>query len=417
MVKEFMHETANPKPQIADSRLWLWSRRLLPLLVLVGAVVFGIVLIRTPPRAASRPQQRQATLVEVQPVAFITQPVKIEAMGTVKAARRIELMSRVGGDVRWVSEDFVPGGLFETGAKILQIDPVDYEIAKRGAEKSVTEARTNLRIEEGAQTIAREDYQLLGEVIGEGDSDLVLRKPQLEMAEATVAAAEAELERAQIDLSRTTVKAPFNAIVEGDTVNVGARVTSTTSLATLIGTDSYWVEATVPVGQLKWIEFPGRNSEKGSTVRIYDDAAWDEGRFRVGTVRRLAASLEEQGRMARVIIEVADPLSLNDESKPRLLIGSFVRVEFEGRELENAVRLQRSMIHENSEVWVFTDEGTLDIRRVEIAMQARDYVVVTGGLNLGDRIITTELSAPVQDMALRIEDRVPYAVTEAPPSR
>jgi RND family efflux transporter MFP subunit len=412
-----MHETANPKPQLAESRLRLWSRRLLPLLVLVGAIVVGIVFIKTPPRAASRPQQRQATLVEVQPVAFMTQRAKIEAMGIVKPARRIELMPRVGGDIRWVSEDFVPGGLFETGATILQIDPVDYEIAKRGAEKSVTEARTNLRIEQGAQAVARQDYQLLGEVIGEEDRELVLRKPQLEMAEATVAAAEAELERAQIDLSRTTVKAPFNAIVEGDTVNVGARVTSTTSLATLIGTENYWVEATVPVGQLKWIEIPGPDSEEGSTVRIYDEAAWDEGQFRVGIVRRLAASLEEQGRMARVIIEVEDPLGLNDESKPRLLIGSFVRVEFEGRELEHALRIPRYMIHGKNEVWVFTPEGTLDIRQVEIALQARDYVVVTGGLNFGDRIITTELSAPVQDMALRIEDQEPGAVTEATPTR
>jgi RND family efflux transporter MFP subunit len=306
--------------------------------------------------------------------------------------------------------------VFEKDEKILQIDPVDYEIARRSAEKSVTEAQTNLRIEEGAQAVARQDYELLGEVIGEGDRDLVLRRPQLEMARATVAAAEAELERAQIDLSRTTVEAPFNAIVEGDTVNVGARVTPTTSLATLIGTDNYWIEATVPVGQIQWIEIPGRDSATGSAVRIYDEAAWGGGKFRVGTVRRLAASLEEQGRMARVIIEVEDPLSLKDVSKPRLLIGSFVRVEFEGRELESVLHLPQNLIHENDKVWVFADGGALDIRTVDVAMRGRDYVVVTGGLNPGDRIITTELSAPVQGMALRIEGEASTAIVEATPA-
>ncbi len=411
-----MHDAAKPESQVAKGRFLLWSRRLLPFLVVAGAIALGIFLIKTPPRAAPKPKQRQATLVEVQPITFTTQPVKIEAMGIVKPAKRIELMPRIGGEVQWVSEGFVPGGMFEKDAKILQIDPVDYEIAKRAAEKSVTEARTNLRIEQGAQAVARQDFQLLGEIIGEEDRDLVLRKPQLEMAQASVAAAEAELERAQIDLSRTTVKAPFNAIVEGDTVNVGARVTSTTSLATLIGTDDYWIEATVPVGKLKWIEIPGRNSEAGSTVRIYDEAAWGEAQFRTGTVRRLAASLEEQGRMARVIIEVADPLGLDNEAKPRLLIGSFVRVEFEGRELKDALRLPRNLIHENSQIWVFTDEGTLDIRPVEIAMQGRDHVIVTGGVNRGDRIITTEISAPVQGMALRIEEKAPDAVTEATPT-
>ncbi len=412
-----MHDAAKPESQFGESRVGLWFRRLLPILVLAGAIVFGIILIKTPPRAASRPQQqRQATLVEVQSITFMTQPVRIEAMGTVTPAKRIELMPRVGGEVQWVSEDLVPGGVFEKDAKILQIDPVDYEIAKRAAEKSVTEARTNLRIEQGAQAVARQDYELLGEVIGEGDRDLVLRKPQLEMAEATVSAAEAELERAQIDLSRTNVKAPFNAIVEGDTVNMGARVTSTTSLTTLIGTDYYWIEAAVPVGQIKWIKIPGRNSEIGSAVRIYDEAAWGKGQFRIGTVKQLAASLEEQGRMARIIVAVEDPLGLKGESKSRLLIGSFIRVEFEGREVENALRLPQSLIHENDKVWVFAAEGTLDIRPVEIAVRARDYVVVTGGLNRGDRIITTEISAPVQGMALRIEDEAPAAAAEAAPT-
>lgn len=385
------------------SALRLWFRRLVPLLVLAGAGVLGYILIKTPPRAQPRPSQRQATLVEVQPVEFRTQPVRIEAMGTIQPAKRIDLMPRVGGDVDWVSDDFVPGGIFEKGVKLLQIDPVDYELAKQAADKTVAEARTALRIEEGAQAVARQDFELLGEVVGVKDQDLVLRKPQLEMAQATLAAAEADLERAQIDLSRTTVRAPFNAIVQGRPVNVGARVTETTSLATLIGTDQYWVEATVPVSDLKWIAFPGPESEEGSKARIYDDAAWGSEEFRIGTVRRLAASLEEQGRMAQVIIEVEDPLSLHDSSRPQLLIGSFVRVEFEGKKLENVVHLPRNLVHEDDRVWVFNEDGTLDIRKVDVALRGRDYVVVTGGLHPGERIVTTSLSAPVQGMALRVE--------------
>ena len=117
--------------------------------------------------------------------------------------------------------------------------------------------------------------------------------------------------------------------------------------------------------------------------------------------------------MARVIVEVEDPLGLIDDSKPRLLIGSFVRVEFEGRELEHTVRLPQNLIHENDKVWVFTDEGTLDIRPVDIAMQGRDYVVVRGGLNWADQIVTTEIPAPVQGMLLRIEDEASDAMIES----
>ena len=142
-------------------------------------------------------------------------------------------------------------------------------------------------------------------------------------------------------------------------------------------------------------------------MKIFDEAAWGPEKSRSGVVKRLAASLEEQGRMAQVIIEVEDPLSLGKTAQPKLLIGSFVRVEFEGRALEKVTHLPREFLHEGDRVWVFSENGTLDIRDVTVALRGRDYVVVSGGLQPGDRIITTGLSAPVQGMPLRVEERNP----------
>ncbi len=395
------HPTDPALPTPSRARVWL--TRLLPLVVLAVAVFGGYVLLKTPPQAKSRPTSSPATLVEVQPVKFLTQPVRINAMGSVQPARTVDLMPRVGGEIQSVSPDFIPGGTFEKGDELVRIDPLDYELAKRTAETFVTEARTNLRIEQGSQAVARQDFELLGEIVGEDDQDLVLRKPQLEMAEANLASALADLERAEVDLARATVEAPFNAIVEGRPLDIGARVTSTTTLATLIGTDHYWIEATVPVQDIKWISFPGPGDQEGSTVKITDEDAWGPDQFRTGTVKRLAASLEEQGRMARVIIEVEDPLGLTDPDLPRLLIGSFVRVEFEGRILENAAVLSRAHLHANDEVWTLADDDTLDIRPVEVALRGRDFVTLASGLNPDDRIVTTDLSAPVQGMPLRTE--------------
>ncbi len=374
---------------------------------MLGGALFGAyVLLKTPPKAKSRPPGNPATLVEVQPVTFQTEPVRVDAMGSVQPARTVDLMPRVGGEILSVSPDFIPGGTFKKDDVLVRIDPLDYELAKRAAQTLVTEARTNLRIEQGSQAVARQDFELLGEIVGEDDQDLVLRKPQLEMAEANLASALADLERTEVDLDRATVTAPFNAIIEGRPLDVGARVTSTTPLATLIGTDHYWIEATVPVQDLKWITFPSPDSSDTSPVKITDDS-WSEGRFRRGSVKRLAASLEEQGRMARVIIEVADPLGLADPDRPRLLIGSFVRVQFEGRKLEDAVRLPRAFLHANDEVWTVSDDDTLDIREVDVALRGRDFVTLEGGLQEGDRVVTTDLSAPVQGMPLRVEEIEP----------
>ncbi len=381
--------------------------RLIPVGVLVLCGAGGYLLIKTPPTAKSLPAERQATLVEVQPVKFTTRPVRVEAMGTVQPAQSVELMPRIGGEIETVSPNFIPGGTFKKGDQLLQIDPLDYTLAQRAAETVVTEATTNLRIEQGAQAVAVQDFELLGEVITEKDQDLVLRRPQLAMAQANLASAEAALEGATVDLARTTVNAPFNAIIDGRPLNAGARVTPTTPVATLIGTDHYWIEATVPVSDLKWITFPGPESAAGSTVTVIDDAAWSVGEIRTGTVLRLAASLETLGRLARVIIEVADPLSLKDPAQPRLLIGSFVRVEFEGRELANVATLPRNLVRADDQVWVLAPDGTLDIRDVEVVLRGRDEILITSGLNPGDRIVTTDLSTPVQGMQLRTEQPAP----------
>lgn len=399
-----MHDT--PAPSRTDQRKPRMLWRFIPLLALAVAIGLAIFLKSTPPGAEPRPVSARATLVEVEPVHLSSRPAVIPAMGTVRPALEIELMPRVGGEILSVGESFVPGGLFKKGEVVLRIDPVDYELAKRQAEKTLAQARTDLRMEEGSQEVARQDFQLLNEVLDGQDTDLVLRKPQLEMAQASLESAEAELERARIDLERTTVRAPFNAVVGNRTVNVGARVSPTTSFATLVGTDVYWVEVTVPVNQLKWIDIPHTDAQEGSRVRIHDEAAWGTGVFRTGRVRRLAASLEEQGRMARLIVSVDDPLSLRPENagKPVLLIGSFVRAEIEGVLLENVVHLDHDLLREGNRAWVMSPDGTLDIRDVEIAFRGRNYVVVTSGLQAGDQIVSTVLSAPVQGMALRIED-------------
>jgi RND family efflux transporter MFP subunit len=391
----------DPAPPPARRRL---AARLIPIGVLVLAVGVGYVLTQTPPTAESRPAEQQATLVEVRTLDFTTRPVRVEAMGTVQPAQSVELMPRVGGEVASVNPNFIPGGVFKTGDQLLQIDPLDYELARRAAETVVTEAATALRIEQGAQAVAVQDFELLGEVVTERDQDLVLRKPQLEMAQANLASAEAALAVATVDLARTTVNAPFNAIVDDRPLSAGARVTPSTPVATLIGTDHYWIEVTLPVSDLKWITFPGPNDVVGSTVTITDDAAWAAGQTRTGTVLRLAASLEALGRLARVIVEVPDPLGLADPTLPRLLIGSFVRAEFEGRELENVAALPRDLLHADDRVWLLTDDGTLDIRDVQVALRGRDDVLIASGVAPGDRIITTNLSTPVQGIPLRVEE-------------
>jgi hypothetical protein len=170
-----------------------------------------------------------------------------------------------------------------------------------------------------------------------------------------------------------------------------------------VGTDAYWVETAVSVDDLQWIRIPRTGSEKGSTARVYDPAASGNVAHRAGRVIRLAADLEEQGRMARLLVAVDDPMGLNptNAARSKLLLGSYVRVEIDGAELRSVAVVDRSLVRDGDTVWIMATDGTLDIRPVEIAFRGRDRVLVAAGLETGEHLITTDLSAPILGMPLR----------------
>ena len=388
-----------------------WTTRSVGLVLPVGALVVaaGVSLywLTHRPKAQRRPPEPRAILVEVERVRRANQPVVIRALGTVVPARTIQLASLVSGKIiPPVSLQFVPGGHVQADKPILRIDPRDYEAVVKQRAGDLAKARSDLEVEIGRQSVARRESQLLGDAVKQEDEDLVLRKPQLAMAEAAEAAAQATLAKAQLDLKRTTVTTPFNAMVQSRSVNLGSHVAVGSPLASLVGTDEYWVQVSLPVDQLKRIDIPEFNSKHGSTVRVYHEAAWGPGVFRDGTVHRLMSDLEPQGRLAQLLVKVEDPLGLKvaPEKRHPLILGAHVRVEIRGRDLQNVVRLARTALRDGDRVWVMNPDKTLAVCPVDVVWSGNDDVYVGKGLTDGDMLITSDLGAPVRGMALRTSD-------------
>ncbi len=404
-------ETSTPGPR-------RWLRTGLPLLVLLAGIGIALVLVETAPKARREPLPSQARLVEVQPVTLSDAVAEIEAMGTVVPALEVVLQPQVSGEVLTINDELVPGGRFRKGDELLRIDPADYELALRQRQSELAQAQSNLRIEQGQQAIAQREFELLGESTAGEDSALMLRKPQLQAVRASLSMAEAALERARLDLARTRIRAPFNAIVQSREVNAGTRVTPNSTLATLVGTDRYWLELSVPVDQLQWLQIPGVTGKAGSTVRIYNESAWGKERFRRGRVIRLAGDLENEGRMARLLVAVDDPLGLQPAhaDAPILLLNSYVRTVIEGKTLTGVIRLDRSLLRGEDRVWVMGADGRLQIRNVAIPFRGADSVLVTDGLAAGEQLVTTDLAAPVEGMVLRSDsDALPAAAAGSTP--
>lgn len=379
----------------------------LPVAILVGGAGLAFGLIETGPTVERKPPVRQAKLVEVEPIHFGQRTITIQAMGTVGPDKEVELRPRVGGQVVWLSDEYVPGGVLNEGERLLKIDPKDYELVVQQKKADVAKAESELKIEQGQQNIAKKEFELLGKNITAEGKALVLRQPQLASVEADLAAAKSALAQAQLDLARTDVSVPFNAVVQSRDVNLGTQVTSSTTVATLVGTDSFLIEVAVPVDQLKWLKIPRKNGDVGSPVRIYNETAWGADTYRNGRVVRLASELESDGRLAQLLVAIDDPMALKAESQgqPVLLIGTYVRVVIEGIEVGPVAVIDRKYVHDGNKVWLMTDDDKLITREIEVLYRGAEEILASGGLESGERLVTTVLSAPVDGMALRTRDQ------------
>jgi RND family efflux transporter MFP subunit len=252
--------------------------------------------------------------------------------------------------------------------------------------------------------VARREWSLLNarKPVAPGEADLALRKPHLTKARAELAAAKANLQQAELDLARTTLRSPFNAIVRSRHVDRGSQVSPQDPLATLVGTDAYWVQAAVPVDRLEWFALPRGPEESPADAVVHYGR---NGHQREGRVVKLLVDLEPEGRMARVLVSVPDPLDRRRpaESRAPLLIGDYVRVEIQGRTIDGVYRIPRSALRDNTRVWVVTDQARLSIRTVDIAWRDAETVLVRSGLRPGERLIVSDLPSPVDGLRVRLE--------------
>jgi RND family efflux transporter MFP subunit len=376
--------------------------------ILGCGVVLATYYLRTGPEAKPRKVKSSPPLVEVTPVTYGSHRLTVSGMGIVLAAKEINLTPGVGGEIIAISDNMVPGGFFTKDETLVNIDPIDYKLAIMRLQSEVAKAQNDLELEMGNQRIARIEYKILGQEVSKIEKKLMLRDPQLGITKATLQGVKATLAQAELNLKRTQVHAPFNGVVLSRSVNFGTRITESTVLARLVGTDEFWLKLAIPTDQLRWITFPSpKDGREGSRVRIYLQAKENGGSVRTGQVIRLAADVEDKGRMAAVYVAIKDPLCQLPESsdKPKLLLGSFVRAEIEGTELTSVVPINRDYLRENNSIWLMNDDNTLEIREVKIIARTKEQVLVGAGLKNGELLIVSGLSSPIAGSPVQLQQK------------
>jgi len=388
---------------------------ILPLLVIAVMFFMAYLLVKMRKKPAREAHHSVTIPVRTIEVNRASVPFTVEAAGTVLPAQQVEIRPQVNGQIIKMSPELQPGGVFKTGDELLTIDPRDYQFAIERNKAQVEQAAFEVTQEKGRSSIAEREWELLGEEMesSKEGKELALRKPHLKRAMAGLEAARIGLAVAELNLERTTIKAPFNALVKQESVDPGQIITTQTVIATLTGTDRYWIRASLPVSDMELFQLPGPDGEMGAFAKVIHRTG--QGAIeKEGRVVRMLGDLEEAGRMARVIIAVEDPLGLNSGHSTPLLLGAYVHVEIQGNSLENVFAIPAKALREGDRVWLKTEDGKLEIRSVNVLRKQQNNVFIDKGLNGGDRIVVSRIGTPIPGMFLKeIEDNSPVAATTA----
>lgn len=401
--------------------------------LILGVAAFGAKkIINMKPKAVVKPQTSIGVLVKGQIVSATPQEAMVIGQGIVEPAEKVNLLAQVSGVVTKVHSDLSLGGQIKKKTKLLQIDPTDYSLAITEAKARVQIAQQEISLEMGRSEAALQEWKLMkkrgGISAGEDAKNRALRRPQQEIAQNNLKIAKNALRRAQIGYQRTVLRAPFNAVVLNESVDKGQLIGPGAPIATLAGTDQFWITTSIPTSELGWIDFPKKKRRKSKRKVIGSKAIvrYDVGAYvieREGYVLRQLTQLETTGRMARVVIEVPDPLGLKGDQKS-LLLGAQVEVRILGKSMGEVIEIPRSAVHNEQELWIFIAEktndqgelkatkinvegkqklGRLEVRKVDILRKRKDSVLIRSGLQTGEILITSRIPTPVPGMLLRIQ--------------
>ncbi|MEO0325917.1 MAG: efflux RND transporter periplasmic adaptor subunit, partial [Myxococcota bacterium] len=386
----------------------IFLKYVLPFVVLAAGVGVFMLLFKSRPEQPRTARSDEGLLVEVATLESSRQEVNVRARGQVIPAQRAVMAPQVTGTVRWMADGLVPGGRFRQGETLLRLDSRDYRLALESQEANLSAAGLELQLERGRQVVAEREWQVFGAPEGTAGSEasqaLARRQPQLDNAQVAVSAAESGVERARLDLSRTRLTAPFNAMVLAENVDRGQLIGPTSQAVTLVGTDTFWVEMALPVDQLAALRIPGAGAAEGegsaATVR---QSIGGQDVERQGRVLRLLPDLDPAGSMARLLVGIDDPLGLDAEDAAGipLLLGSYVEVDLEATPLEGVIEVPRYAVREGDRAFVMNDERKLEVRELDVAWGRRDTVLVRGGRRAGEQLVTSRVPNAVPGLSLR----------------
>ena len=397
----------------------------LPVAVIAASVIGARIIGANGPVPQTRNSEPAVAVVEATRLQSTRFPVIIRSQGTVQPTLANTLVPAVDGSITIIEDRFVVGATFRRGDRLFQIDPRDYEIALTQAQANYAETDAQLQEQQALANEAENEWQALGR--GGEPSPLTLRVPQLAAAKANRAAALAQVQRAELDLQRTTMLAPYDGIVSERNIDPGQFVSRGTVAGRIHATQSVDVRLPLSNRQLTYLALPSLRPaalNTSETTPVPDSLTTDSGSEQSGPAATGSSELPEvqlqaliggeehlwKGEVIRdegidaatqqfnVVARIDNPYTQSDRP---LRVGQFVQARIAGDVLQGVFVIPRSALREQREVLIIDENNQIQRRSVTVAWSDDTHAAINEGLANGDVLVTTPMSTVANGTPVR----------------
>lgn len=371
------------------------------ILVLAGLLSFALIASKAKPKKEEVVTSLPS--VEVIAVESYEGQAEIAGEGIVATLREVTVSPEISGKIIEVGENVKMGGQVRAGELLVRIDRADYQNALDQALAQIADAEMAIIQEEARRDQALRDWETLG--TGE-PSDLLSRKPQLKAAEARLAGIRTEVARAQRNLERTEIRAPFDGTIRSELVERGMNVTPNMELMTLFSPSELEVMLPVALSNYGMLSRDELGNLTGKAILTGDlggeTLTWP------GQIVRGSGEIASGALTAGVVVAI----QASDREGPLRFPppGLFVQATLMGNDLAGTVVIPREAVRGSDEVFVVNDGGTIERRQLTIVRSNRDEILASKGVEPGERLITTRMNSAVDGMEVVVAGAEPEPV-------
>ncbi len=382
------------------------QRLLAPLILLVATFVVVFLLNDKEQKQSKTAVTSELPAVRVIELSPQRLNLDIRSNGVVTSRVEARLVPEVTGKINWVNSKWHDGGFFKKGEPFFKIEKYQYENYVAKAKAQLAESKALYIQEQGMAQVAKQEWEKRNSSSKKSSDaagrSLALREPQYESAKARYEAALSDLKLAEINLKKTSVRAPFDGILLKKVADIGQFVSANQILGEFYAVDSAEVRVPLTQSNQHLIAIPSLQNKQSTPVEIHFKSKAGVTVYSAELVRTESV-LDEVTKVLYGIVRVTDPYQLKSKSsKPALRIGSYVSILIPGRDIDGLYVLPPAVLRGGNRVYVVDENNTLRSKVVTLQSNYDGLTVVSSGLAGKVRLVSGRVGEAMEGRQVNV---------------